>query len=181
MHLLASPGLLSYSNYGMFCVVSKCESNMNATKKLFCILALRAFKQHVESCFKCLSDKEEWRKQYSGYTKHDFGEKLLSSTRCLLSSLTSVPTFFKSLLWLAWTFMWIFPVWKTFFATISSSESVLLNAWACYFYVTTLWMQHRGYLLLYRWWCHDWVWKEQPRKDSVSHKQGWREVHCMTI
>ena len=43
---------------------------MDAKKKLFCILLLREFKQHVDSCFVYLSDKEEQRKQYNDYTIH---------------------------------------------------------------------------------------------------------------
>ena len=63
---------------GVFmCGRSDCGSNMDGEKTFLCILLLRAFKQHIDSCFQYFSDKEEQRKWYNDYTRHDFDESFL--------------------------------------------------------------------------------------------------------
>ena len=52
------------------CVHVHYVNNMGAKITFIKMLSLRAFKQHIDSCFQYLSDKEEQRKQYNDYIIH---------------------------------------------------------------------------------------------------------------
>lgn len=59
-------GSLSCNFVVFMCIMSKYGSSMDA-KKIFLggIILLRVFKQLNDSCFLCLSDKREQKKQYN--------------------------------------------------------------------------------------------------------------------
>lgn len=107
---------------------------MDAKKKLFCILLLREFKQHVDSCFVYLSDKEEQRKQYSGNVNMTLENISYHQPDVYFRSLVLYPFFLVKVTALTCVGIHVnFPSLKNVFdTTTSSSESVLLSAWACY-------------------------------------------------
>lgn len=75
---------VAFSNFGAFmCFVLGCGCNMDAKKTLLRVSSLRAFKQHVDSCFQDLSDKEVQRKRYNNFTIHDFGKCLIPTSQSL--------------------------------------------------------------------------------------------------